>query len=120
MIGDYIVFAFVLAIGLSFLGAIHYFWLRDEFREETAPLDGRDESERDDEFSSVLNESSSNAGCQNSQFAIQASSRSQRNNRERFDPGATTLVGRKTKSEKKMLLQERMPALSQTRVSGRS
>jgi hypothetical protein len=90
MIGDYIVVAFVLAIGLSFLGAIHYFWLRDAFSEETTPLDGRGESERNYEFSSVLNESSSNAGCQNSQFAIQASSRSQRNNRERFDPGSNT------------------------------
>jgi hypothetical protein len=38
MIGDYIVVAIVYGIGLSFLGFIHYFWLRDEFKEE-APLD---------------------------------------------------------------------------------
>ena len=37
MIGDYIVVAFVYAIGLSFLGSIHHFWLRDAFKEE-APL----------------------------------------------------------------------------------
>ena len=88
MIGDYLVVAFVLALGLTFLGVIHFFWLRDAFREETTPHDGRDESERDREFSSILNESSSKAGCQNSQFAIQASSRSERNNRERFNRGS--------------------------------
>jgi hypothetical protein len=38
MIGDYIVVAIVYGIGLSFLSFIHYFWLRDEFKEE-APLD---------------------------------------------------------------------------------
>jgi hypothetical protein len=119
MIGDYIVVAFVFVIGLSFLGSIHYFWLRDAFREET-PLDGRVENAGDCESYSVLNESSSNAGCRTSQFAIQASSHRQRNNREPFDPGATTLVGRKPEPEKKMFLRERMPALSQTRVSGRS
>ena len=119
MIGDYIVVAFVFVIGLSFLGSIHYFWLRDAFREET-PLDGRVENAGDCESYSVLNESSSKAGYQNSQFASQASSRDQRNNREPFDPGATTLVGRKPEPEKKMFLRERMPALSQTRVSGRS
>ena len=120
MIGDYIVVAFVFAIGLSFLGIIHFFWLRDAFREKTTPLDGHVGNDAKCEISSILNETSSKAGCQNSQFTIQASSRSQRNNRELFDPGATTLVGPQTKSEKKMLLRERMPALSQTRVTGRS
>lgn len=76
MIGDYIVVAFVLVIGLSFLGAIHYFWLRDAFREETPPPDDRRESERGYEFSSVSNESRSKVDCQNSQFVIQTSSRS--------------------------------------------
>ena len=120
MIGNYIVIAVVFAIGLSFLGIIHHFWLRDAFREETSPLDGRVENEGKCEIYSVLNESSSKAGYQNSQFASQASSRNQRNNREPFDPGATSLVGRKPKSEKKISLREKMPALSQTRVSGRS
>ena len=121
MIGDYIVVAFVYAIGLSFLGSIHHFWLRDAFREETPPRDGLVESEgRGESHSVVLNESSSNAGCQPSHFAIQASSRSQRINREPFNPGATTLVGRKPESGKKMFLRDRIPALSQTRVSGRS
>jgi hypothetical protein len=120
MIGDYIVVAFVYAIGLSFLGSIHHFWLRDAFREETRSLDGLVESEGRGESHSVLNESSSNAGCQPSHFAIQASSRSQRINREPFNPGATTLVGRKPESGKKMFLRDRIPALSQTRVSGRS
>ena len=118
MIGDYIVVAFVFAIGLSLLGTIHFFWLHDAFREETTPLDGRVENEGKCEIYSVLNESSSKA--QNFLFATQASSRSQRNNREPFDPGATTFVGRKPKSEKKISLREKMPALSQTRVSGRS
>jgi hypothetical protein len=104
MIGDYIVVAVVFAIGLSFLCIIHCFWLRDEFREETSSLDGRVENEGKCETYSVLNESSSKAGCQTSQFAIQASSRSQRNNREPFDPGAMTLVGRKPEPEKKMFL----------------
>jgi hypothetical protein len=116
MIGDYIVVAFVYAIGLSFLGCIHHFWLRDAFREETPPLDGLVENEGRGESHSVLNESSSNAGCQPSHFAIEASSRSQRNNREPFNPGATTLVGRKPASEKKMFLRERKPALSQTLI----
>ena len=120
MIGDYIVVAFVFAIGLTFLGAIHRFWLRDAFREKTPSLNGRVENEGKCEIDSVLNESSSKAGCQKFPFATQASSRSQRNNREPFDPGATTLVGRKSKSEKKVLLRERMPVLSQTRVTGRS
>ena len=120
MIGDCIVVAFVGAIVLSSFGAIHYFWLRDAFREETTPLDGRVENEGKCEIYSVLSESSSKADCQNFPFATQASSRSQRNNREPFDPGATTLVGRKPKSEKKVFLQKRMPALSQTQVSGRS
>ena len=100
MIGDYIVVAFVYAIGLSFLGCIHHFWLRDAFREETPPLDGLVENR---------------ARRQGGQVH-----RSQRNNREPFNPGATTLVGRKPESEKKMFLRERKPALSQTRVSGRS
>ena len=39
MIGDYIIVAVVYAIGLSFLGIIHHFWLRDAFRDETASLD---------------------------------------------------------------------------------
>ena len=120
MIGDYIVVAFVFVIGLSFVGIIHHFWLRDAFKEETPPLDGRVENEGKCEIYSILKGSSSKAGCQTSQFAIQASTRSQRNNREPFDPGATTLVGRKPKSEKKVLLQERKPALSQTRASVRS
>ena len=68
MIGDYIVVAFVFAIGLSFLGIIHFFWLRDAFREETPPLDGRVENEGKCEIYSVLNELSSKAGYQNSQF----------------------------------------------------
>lgn len=76
MIGAYIVIAFVLVIGLSFLGAIHYFWLRDAFKEETTPLDDRRESERGNEFPPVWNESRSKADCQNPQFAIQTSSRS--------------------------------------------
>src|SRR5437762_4780587 len=87
MIGDYIVVAFVYAIGLSFLGCIHHFWLRGAFREETPPLDGLVENEGRGESHSVLNESSSNARCQPSHFAIEASSRSQRNNREPFNPG---------------------------------
>ena len=120
MIGDYIVVAFVYAIGLLFLGAVHHFWLRDVFREERPRLNGRVENGGKCELYSVLNESSSKAGCRTSQFAIQASSPSQRNNREPFDPGATTLTDREPKSEKKMLLRERMPALSQTPVSGRS
>ena len=90
MIGDYIVFAFVLAIGLTFLGAIHYFWLRDAFREETPPPNGHIENDAKREIYSVLNEASSKAGCQNSQFAIQASSRNQRNKREPFDTGSST------------------------------
>jgi hypothetical protein len=77
MIGDDIVVAFVLVIGLSFVGAIHYFWLRDASREETAALDGRGESERD-KFPSVPNASSLNADCQNSQFAIRTSSSSKK------------------------------------------
>ena len=36
MIGDYIVVAFVYAIGLSFLGSIHHFWLRDVFKKEAS------------------------------------------------------------------------------------
>jgi hypothetical protein len=76
MIGDYIVVVLVLVIGLSFVGAIHYFWLRDAFREETAAVDSGRESDRDYEFSSVPDKSSSKADCQNSQFAIQTSSRS--------------------------------------------
>ena len=120
MIGDYIVVAFVYAIGLMFLGAVHHFWLRDVFREERPRLDGRVENGGKSEIHSVLNESSSKVGCRTSQFAIQASSPSQRKNRGHFDPGATTLVGREPKSEKNVLLRERMPALSQTRVSGRS
>ena len=120
MIGDYIVVAFVFAIGLSFVGIIHHFWLRDAFREETPTLDGRVENEGKCEIYSVLNESNSKAGCRTSQFAVQASSRSQRNNGQPFDPGATMLVGRKAEPEKKVFLRERMPALSQTRVSGRS
>jgi len=51
MIGDYIVVAFVFAIGLSFLGSIHYFWLRDAFREET-PLEVHAEKEGKCEVSS--------------------------------------------------------------------
>ena len=46
MIGDYIVIAFVFAIGLTFLGAIHRFWLRDAFRERTHSFNGRGENER--------------------------------------------------------------------------
>jgi len=120
MIGDYIVVAFVYAIGLMFLGVVHHFWLRDVFREERPRLDGRVENEGRSEIYSDLNESSAKVGCRTSQFAIQTSPPSQRKNREHFDPGATTLVGREPKSEKKVLLQKRMPALSQTRVSGRS
>ena len=86
MFRNYIIVAFVYAIGLSFLGVIHYFWLRDVFKEETPP-DGHIGNEGKCEIHSALNESSSKAGCHNSQFAIQASSRSERNNRERFDPG---------------------------------
>jgi hypothetical protein len=85
MIRDYIIIAFVYAMGLSFLGIIHYFWLRDVFKEETPP-DGHVGNEGKCEIHPVLNESSSKAARQNSQFAIQASSRSQRNQHERFDP----------------------------------
>src|SRR5688572_2304276 len=114
MIGDYIVVAFVFAIALSFVAIIHHFWLRDAFREETR-LDVRVENAGKCEINPVLNESSSKAGCRTSRFAVQASSRSQRNSGKPFDPGATTLVGRKPEPEKKMFLRERMPALSQTR-----
>lgn len=38
MLADYIVFASVCAIVLSYLGIIHHFWLRDGFEEKT-PLD---------------------------------------------------------------------------------
>jgi hypothetical protein len=44
MIGDYIVVAFVFAIGLSLLGIIHFFWLRDALRDETTPHVGRVEN----------------------------------------------------------------------------
>jgi hypothetical protein len=118
MIGDYIVVAVVFALGLSFVGIIHFLWLRDAFREETSPLDGHVENEGKCEIS-ALDESSSKAGWQTARLAIQASSGSQRSNREPFDPGATTLVG-KPEPEEKMLLRRRMPALSQTPVSGRS
>ena len=37
MISAYIIVAFVVAIVLSFLGIIHFFWLRDASREETTP-----------------------------------------------------------------------------------
>ena len=90
MIGDYLVVALVFGIAVSYVAIIHHFWLRDAFKEETPPLDGRVENEGKCEIYSVLNGSSSKAGCQTSQFAIQASSRSQRNNREPFDPVATT------------------------------
>ena len=85
MIRDYIIVAVVYAIGLSFLGIIHYFWLRDVFKGETPP-DGHVGNEGKREIHPVLNESSSKVGCQNSQFAIQASSGNQRNKHERFDP----------------------------------
>ena len=119
MIGDYLVVALVFGIVVSYVAIIHHFWLRDAFKEE-APLNVSAKREGTCEIYSVLSESSSKADCQNFPFATQASSRSQRNNREPFDPGATTLVGRKPKSEKKGFLQKRMPALSQTQVSGRS
>jgi len=119
MIGDYIVVAVVFALGLSFVGIFHFLWLRDALREETSPLDGHVENEGKCE-TSALDESSSKAGWQTARLAIQSSSGSQRSNREPFDPGATTLVGRKPESEKKMFLRERMLALSQTQVSGRS
>jgi hypothetical protein len=67
MIGDYMVVALVLVIGLSFVGAIHYFWLRDAFREETPALDGHDERKRDHELSSIPNESSSNTDSSGSE-----------------------------------------------------
>ena len=120
MIGDYIVVAFVFAIGLSFLGTIHHFWLRDAFREETPTLDARAEDRERCESHSVLNESSSKAGFQAPRFSVQASSRSKRNSRKPFDPGVTTFVGHKPEPEKKMLRREKLPALSQTRVCGRS
>ena len=119
MIGDYIVVAVVYAIGLSFLGIIHHFWLRDAFKEETS-LDGRVENEGKCEINPVLNESSSKAGCQPSWFSVQASSRRQRNSRKPYDPGVMTLVGGKPEPQKKMLRREKMPTLSQTRVCGRS
>jgi len=109
----------VFAIGLSFLGTIHHFWLRDAFRKETPPLDARGADERC-ESHSVLNESSSKAGCQAPWFSVQAPSRSKRNSHKPFDPGVTTFVGRKPKPQKKMLRQEKLPALSQTWVCGRS
>src|ERR1051325_1998014 len=105
MIGDYIVVAVVFALGLSFLGIIHFFWLRDAFREETSALDVENEGKCE---IAALNEPSSKAGWQTARLAIQASSRSQGSNREPFDPGATTLVG-KPESEKKTLLRRRMP-----------
>lgn len=120
MIGDYIVVAIVFAIGLSLLGSIHYFWLRDAFREETPPQDGRVENAGKCEIHSVMNKSDSKAECRTSQLAIQASSRSQRNDREPFGPGATMLVSHKPEPEKKMVFRERIPTLSQTRVPGRS
>lgn len=121
MIGDYIVVAFVFAIALSFVAIIHHFWLRDAFREET-PLDVRVESAGKCETYSVLSESSSKAECRTFRIAIQTPLRRRRDNREPFDPGATTLVGRKPEqeAEKKMFPRERMPALSQTRGAGRS
>jgi hypothetical protein len=36
MLVDYIVFASVCAIVLSYLGIIHHFWLRDGFEEKNA------------------------------------------------------------------------------------
>ena len=95
MIGAYIVVALVFAIGLSFLGIIHHFWLRDASRAETPPLVGPVANEGKCEIPSVLNESSSKAGCRTSQFAIHTSSRSPPNNRELSDPGATAVVGGK-------------------------
>ena len=118
MIGDYIVVAFVFAIALSFVAIIHHFWLRDAFKEET-PFDFRVENAGKCEINPVLNESSSKADCQPSRFSVQASSRKQRNSHKPFDPGVMTLVGGKPEPEKKMFLRER-PALSQTRVRGRS
>ena len=120
MIGDYIVVAVVYAIGLSFLGIIHYFWLRDAFKEKASSLDGRVENKGECEINPALNESSSMAGCQPSRFLLQTSSRRQRNTHKPFDPGAMTLVGRKPGPQKKMLRREKVSALSQPRVSGRS
>lgn len=84
MIGDYFVVAFVIAIGLSFLGCIHYFWLRDAFREET-PLEVPAEKEGKCGISS---------------------------------PSARTFDD--CKPGKRKPLRERIPALSQTQVAGRS
>jgi hypothetical protein len=83
MIGNYIVVAFVVVMGLSFVGAIHYFWLRDEFREETNALDGRGESKRDHELPSVSSESSSNADSSGSEeITANASSQTARLTRQ--------------------------------------
>jgi hypothetical protein len=88
MIGDYIVVAFVLVLGLSFVSAIHYFWLRGASREETPPLDGPREIERGYEFSSALNEPSLKVDCQNPQFAFQTSSRSEEITANASPPGS--------------------------------
>lgn len=37
MIGNYLIFALVLGIAVTFVASIHYFWLRDEFKEGAQP-----------------------------------------------------------------------------------
>jgi len=38
MIDDYLIVALVFAIAVSFVASIHYFWLRDEFKEDASPV----------------------------------------------------------------------------------
>ena len=106
MIGDYIVVVFVLAIGLTFLGVIHHFWLRDAFSEEATPLDGSGENEGERKMSSVVNNSSSEVRYRASHSG------------ELFNIDAMALEG-KVGGEKE-IFPERVPALSQTRMSDRS
>ena len=107
MIGDYIVVVFVLAIGVTFLGVIHHFWLRDAFREEATPLDGRGENKGGRKMSSVVNNSSSEVRCRAS------------HSDELFNIDAMALKG-KVGGREGNVSRERMPALSQTRMSNRS
>jgi hypothetical protein len=79
MIGDYIIVALVLLMGLSFLGCIHYFWLRDSH--ERAALDAHTEVSPPGTLSA-----SKTTG--DTLRTINALSPSQCSNRERSDRGA--------------------------------
>lgn len=95
MIGDYLVVALVFGIAGSFVFILHHFWLRDAFKEEPSSFDDGVENQGKCEINSVLNESSSKAGCQPSRPSIQAVSCSTRNSRKPFDARVTTFVGGK-------------------------